>query len=53
MEDYDLGLQYFYGEGVKQDYVQATNYKSEAAHLWHPNSQAVLGEMYMEGFVFE
>jgi TPR repeat protein len=46
---FDVGLMYSYGKGVKQDYAEAAKWHRPAATQGHPAAQAVLGNMYSTG----
>lgn len=46
---YDLAVQYYEGNGVKQDYTQAVKWLQEAAQQGHPQAQYKLGAMYSFG----
>ena len=44
-----LGLRYYSGNGVRQNYEKAMEYFHKAAELGYAPAQASLGEMYREG----
>ena len=44
-----LGLMYFFGDGVPQDYAEAVRWLRQAADQEHANAQYNLGVMYAEG----
>ena len=46
---YQLGLLYARGTGVKQDFREARNWLYKAAMAGHPKAQYHLGEMYARG----
>jgi len=46
---YNLGLMYYYGEGVPQDFTQAVKWFRMAAEQGLANAQCNLGVMYDEG----
>jgi len=46
---YQLGLLYARGAGVKQDFGEAKNWLYKAAMAGHPKAQYHLGEMYARG----
>jgi hypothetical protein len=46
-EPYDRGTDYYYGKGVKQDYVEAKKWFIQAAEQGDLNAQYALGWMYL------
>ena len=46
---YNLGLMYEQGQGVRQDYAQAVQWCRRAAEQGHAGAQFNLGVMYAEG----
>ncbi len=44
-----LGLIYYYGEGVSQDYAEAVKWYRKAAEQGHAEAQYHLGDMYEKG----
>lgn len=48
-EQYNLGVIYLHGEGVKQDDKQAFNWLQKAAKQGDPKAQYAVGSMYYEG----
>lgn len=53
MEEYDLGLQYFYGEGVEKDYKRAFDYFMKGADAGDPDSINMLAICYFWGYGVE
>lgn len=47
--NYNLGVMYFKGEGVKADRLQGLEYFKKAAEQGHMNAQFILGTMYDKG----
>ena len=47
--NYNLGVMYFKGEGVKADRLQGLEYFKKAADQGHMNAQFILGTMYDKG----
>ena len=45
----DLGVMYYKGEGVRQDYAQAVQWFRKAAEQGDANAQYNLGVMYTQG----
>jgi len=48
---YNLGVMYRTGRGVKRDYQEADRWYRNAAELGHTGAQFSLGLMYQEGFI--
>jgi TPR repeat protein len=48
-EQYRKGAQYYSGEGVQKNYVEAAKWYRQAAELGHANAQVVLGSLYLKG----
>ena len=46
---FHLGLMYAQGDGVQQDYVEATKWFRKAATQGHPGAQFYLGALYERG----
>src|SRR4051812_28335988 len=46
---YKLGIDYWYGQGVTQDYLQAANFFRKAAEAGHAESQYRLAQMLATG----
>lgn len=46
---YNLGLMYDNGYGIKQDYAQAVSWYRKAAEQWNADAQYNLGNMYSDG----
>jgi TPR repeat protein len=46
---YNLGLMYYNGEGVPQDYKKAVKWYRKSAEQGHAMAQSNLGLMYMSG----
>lgn len=46
---FELGVKYYSGEGVRQNYEKAAEYFLKAAEQGKPLAQAFLGEMYLNG----
>lgn len=46
---YTLGEQYFFGDGVEQDYQEAVTWYKKAAELGDADGQFALGVMYVNG----
>ncbi|MDO5296564.1 MAG: tetratricopeptide repeat protein [bacterium] len=44
-----LGILYYSGEGVKQDYAKALNYLNEAADAGNTDAMVILADMYANG----
>ena len=49
MAEYNLGVKYERGEGVKQDYKKAANFYQKAADQGNANAQANLAVLYIWG----
>jgi TPR repeat protein len=49
LAQYNLGVMYYTGEGVEQDYQQAAQWLTQAAELGHLRSQFNLATMYYNG----
>ena len=47
--NYNLGVMYFKGEGVKADRLQGLEYFKKAAGQGHMNAQFILGSLYDKG----
>jgi hypothetical protein len=47
--NYAIGMLYWMGQGVKNDYNQASNWIQKAADLNHAGAQAKLGYLYTQG----
>jgi len=47
--NYNLGVMYFKGEGVKADHLQGLEYFKKAAEQGHMNAQFILGSLYDKG----
>ena len=47
---YDIGLMYFEGNGMTQDYMKAFQWFTQAAKLNHPEAQDYLGLCYEYGY---
>lgn len=47
--NYNLGVMYFKGEGVKADHLQGLEYFKKAAERGHTNAQFILGNLYDKG----
>ncbi len=43
---YNLGVMYYYGEGLPQDYAEAVRWYRKAAAQGHTSAQYYLGQMY-------
>lgn len=48
-EQYDLGERYYYGRGVQQDFVKATEWYRKAADQGDRAAQIMLGSLYENG----
>ena len=46
---YNLGLMYTQGQGVRQDYVEAVKWYRKAAEQGHVDAQVNLGGLYADG----
>ena len=46
---FNLGLNYFKGQGVEQNYTEAAKYFRKAAEQGHASAQLNLGNMYLNG----
>ena len=49
MSQYNLGLLYRYGRGVKQDYLEAADWYRKAAAKGYADAQNNLGVLYRDG----
>lgn len=47
--NYNLGVMYFKGQGVKPDHQQGLEYFKKAAEQGHANAQFILGTLYDKG----
>lgn len=50
---YELGLAYLHGEGVKEDYLLAKQWLEQSANANFADAQTALGEMYFKGIGVE
>lgn len=48
-EQFNLGVKYYYGRGVRQDYVKAREWFEKAAAQGYADAQYILGVMYANG----
>ena len=46
---FNVGLMYYEGDGVEQDYAEAAKWFSKASEKGHPVAQFSLGVLYIEG----
>src|SRR4030067_815197 len=46
---YNIGVMYFTGSGVQEDYVKAAEWYGKAAENGHSDAKAALGAMHYEG----
>ena len=46
---FNLGLTYYHGQGVRQDYAEARRWYEKAVAQGHPQAQLNLGVMYSQG----
>tara|TARA_A100001037_G_scaffold300782_1_gene328974 strand:+ start:904 stop:1488 length:585 start_codon:yes stop_codon:yes gene_type:complete len=49
LAQYNLGILYFTGQGVEQNYEEAFKWTKEAAEQGHLNAQFNLGSLYLDG----
>lgn len=50
---YELGLAYLHGEGVKEDYLLAKQWLEQSANANFADAQTAIGEMYFKGIGVE
>ena len=52
-ELYQIGNQYYYGDGVEKDYVKARTYYNQAAEMGYADALNDLGVLYLYGYGVE